>query len=298
MRKVFSILMIMMIPLKALTVPSVIQMKTDTLTLKDVFQGYRGANQEILTPSKDEDSFIPASEVLQIALRNWIDWTPPRGFQGITVRPCSPQNTQMSLRERLDTHLGDVTYSWTPETETLLQKIGKDHEVEIIAIQKDTKDLQITVQNAVGKNFLLQGDLVSENQVPVLSHPLKRGHKIQKEDLTWVSMKSISPGVLRESDQLVGKTIRRPVIKARQPIDKSDVMDAYGTRKNQAITLIAQSSNVFMTTKGKSLENGKLAQVVKVKNLDSGRVIEGKVIGDDLVEVSLPTQWKQTRSSS
>jgi flagella basal body P-ring formation protein FlgA len=57
--------------------------------------------------------------------------------------------------------------------------------------------------------------------------------------------------------------------------------------RGQELILFASSGAMTVTMKGEALEDGAEGDVIRVRNLSSNRVVEGRVIGADKVQVSL-----------
>jgi flagella basal body P-ring formation protein FlgA len=57
-------------------------------------------------------------------------------------------------------------------------------------------------------------------------------------------------------------------------------------KRNEEVELIARGKNFIVKAKGVALENGRLGEVIRVRNKDSQKVVFAKVVGERLVEVS------------
>jgi flagella basal body P-ring formation protein FlgA len=60
-------------------------------------------------------------------------------------------------------------------------------------------------------------------------------------------------------------------------------------QRDQSVTLIYESVGLYLTIRGKALENGTEGDVVSVMNLQSKRTISGVVTGRGQVTISGPT---------
>jgi flagellar basal body P-ring formation protein FlgA len=60
-------------------------------------------------------------------------------------------------------------------------------------------------------------------------------------------------------------------------------------QRDSNVTLIYQTDGIYLTIRGKAIDNGAEGDVVNVLNLQSNRTIAGVVIGRDQVKVSAVT---------
>ncbi len=60
-------------------------------------------------------------------------------------------------------------------------------------------------------------------------------------------------------------------------------------QRDQSVTLIYESPGLYLTIRGKALENGTEGDVVNVINLQSKRTVSGTVIGRGQVSISVAT---------
>jgi flagella basal body P-ring formation protein FlgA len=58
-------------------------------------------------------------------------------------------------------------------------------------------------------------------------------------------------------------------------------------RRGKMVLLIGESKRLLIKTQGKALENGRLGDVIKVKNITSGKVVHATVTGENTVKVDL-----------
>lgn len=91
-------------------------------------------------------------------------------------------------------------------------------------------------------------------------------------------------GFFTSLDQVVGKIAKRPL-----PVDLSLNDSHIAARKlverRQSVMLIAQGTGIDIRMAGEALMDGEANQRIRVRNLRSKRVVEGIVVGDNLVRV-------------
>lgn len=105
--------------------------------------------------------------------------------------------------------------------------------------------------------------------------------KVQKVDLSKAYY-----GYFTNPEELIGmqvsRTIPAGIIINQSFIELPDII-----KKGQDIFIRASAKGINVQLKGKALMNGKLGQIIKIKNSSSGKIIQGKVISASKVVVDL-----------
>ncbi|MCP3901290.1 MAG: flagellar basal body P-ring formation protein FlgA, partial [Desulfobacteraceae bacterium] len=115
---------------------------------------------------------------------------------------------------------------------------------------------------------------------------LKKNQKIEAENLYY---KSVNTSKFRRAyaqkiENVEGK-VPRNVIKKDDLIRINLLGQAPLVRKGEAIKLIAKREGLKIVTAGISQENGLADDLIRVENLNSGKIVRGFVKGKSVVEV-------------
>lgn len=86
--------------------------------------------------------------------------------------------------------------------------------------------------------------------------------------------------------QLLGLETRR-AISAGEVFSPQLLASPRLIRRGQELILFAASGAMTVTMKGEALEDGAKGDMIRVRNLSSNRIVEGRVVGADRVRVSL-----------
>lgn len=127
-------------------------------------------------------------------------------------------------------------------------------------------------------------------QVPVLVtlRPLARGQAVSATDVEVQrrDRASVGPQALSHPDQLVGQIVSRPV--AAGTVLAAGVMAPLRlVRRGQAVTILGESGSFQIRAQGKALGDGSAGELIRVENLSSRRVVEGRIGADGSVRVGL-----------
>lgn len=125
-----------------------------------------------------------------------------------------------------------------------------------------------------------------EMQILVLKRDIKRDEIITENDL---GVEIIDRKSNRGYMQILGD---RPVkalgnLQCGQPLKRSDIIiDRFLVHKGETVTVNFIKKNIIIETQALSMSNGIIGDTVKVKNLDTNKIIVGKVSGDRMVSIS------------
>jgi flagellar basal body P-ring formation protein FlgA len=89
-------------------------------------------------------------------------------------------------------------------------------------------------------------------------------------------------------DGALGMQLRRPM-RAGQAIKVADLTKPDLVQRDQGVTLIYQTAGLYLTTRGKAVDNGTEGDVVNVINLQSKRTVSGVVTGRGQVTIQIAT---------
>jgi len=89
-------------------------------------------------------------------------------------------------------------------------------------------------------------------------------------------------------DGALGMQLRRPM-RAGQAIKIADLAKPDLVQRDQGVTLIYQTAGLYLTTRGKAVDNGTEGDVVNVVNLQSKRTVSGVVTGRGQVTIQIAT---------
>jgi flagella basal body P-ring formation protein FlgA len=118
------------------------------------------------------------------------------------------------------------------------------------------------------------------------SRPLPREHIISDQDIEAVKQPSstLGRGYFTNKADLLGKTTRQ-AIRQDQVLNPGLIKSSSWVKRGEQVELIAQTENFSVSVQGEALSNGSEGEQVRVKNLSSGRVVEGIVTRRGVVRV-------------
>ena len=133
------------------------------------------------------------------------------------------------------------------------------------------------------------GTAVETVEAAVLARGVERNEVIKSSDVVVERRPKAEVGNdVAPRDRAVGMQARKQ-LRAGQALKVADLAKPDLVQRDQAVTLIYQSSGLYLTIRGKALEGGTEGDVVNVLNLQSKRTVSGVVTGRGQVSISVAT---------
>ncbi|UVK81775.1 flagellar basal body P-ring formation protein FlgA [Pseudomonas sichuanensis] len=124
--------------------------------------------------------------------------------------------------------------------------------------------------------------------VVVMTRPLKRESVVGEGDIALRErdVGTLGPGYLTQMDQAVGMKLLRPTV-VDQVLTQQHLEQAEVVRKGDHVVIVARSGTLSVRMPGEALSKGGLHEQIRVRNLNSKRVVKARVTGPGQVEVAM-----------
>ena len=133
------------------------------------------------------------------------------------------------------------------------------------------------------------GSAVEMVEAAVLARNVERGDVLKSSDVVVERRPKAELGTdIAARDKAVGMQARRQ-LRTGQALKAADLVKPDLVQRDQSVTLIYDASGLYLTMRGKALENGTDGDVVNVMNLQSKRTVSGVVSGRGQVSISVAT---------
>lgn len=124
--------------------------------------------------------------------------------------------------------------------------------------------------------------------VVTVSRPLKRENIVTADDVT---LRERDVGMLRQGfltslDQAIGQKVIRPTV-VDQVLTATHLEQAEVIRKGDQVVITARSGTLSVRMPGEALSKGSVSEQIRVRNLNSKRVVKARVTGPGQVEVAM-----------
>lgn len=158
---------------------------------------------------------------------------------------------------------------------------------ERILVQKGLPSKTVFVlEYQDGKRITATAHVKAFDWAVMTRRALKKGYLLQDEDVYTALMEisRIPKDAVRVSDRLAGTALTRSVA-ANAPLAAGMVQESRQVKRGQRVMIIAASEAFSIMAKGELREAGYVGSDVKVVNLDSKKIIVGRLINENTVKV-------------
>ena len=132
------------------------------------------------------------------------------------------------------------------------------------------------------------GSVVETTETAVPTRNFERGEVLKPDDVVIERRPKAEAGSdLATRDRAVGMQARKQ-LRAGQPLKLADIGKPDLVLRDQNVTLTFETAGLYLTIRGKAMENGTEGDVVNVVNLQSKRTVAGVVVGRGQVAVATP----------
>jgi len=106
------------------------------------------------------------------------------------------------------------------------------------------------------------------------------------EKLFYVKREA-APLYVRTLEQVQGKTARRTLV-AGKPIAMNALTEPMVIERGQSVRMVFNSGSLVISSIGVALQPGGVGDVIRLRNIDSGVVVSGRVQADGHIEIGEP----------
>ncbi len=125
-------------------------------------------------------------------------------------------------------------------------------------------------------------------KVPVAKHFIPRGKIIGLSDIRWEirEVNYSNHRFVKDPNFLIGKKAKYSVNPGNVIVENL-LMNKVSVKRGDLVKIILKYNFIKVTSVGKAITSGELGKLIRVLNLKSRKILMGKVVGDDIVEVSV-----------
>ena len=147
---------------------------------------------------------------------------------------------------------------------------------------------EVANENGAAAKLRFTGTAIETVEAAVLARTIERNEIVKSSDVVVERRPKAEVGAdAAARDRAVGMQARRQ-LRAGQAIRAADLAKPDLVQRDQNVTLIYEAPGIYLTMRGKALDNGTEGDVVNVMNLQSKRTLSGTVIGRGQVSITPP----------
>lgn len=279
-----------------------IQVTGDFVRLGDLFRnaGPAADTPVFRSPAPGTSGMVNAQRLAQAAGRHEVIWENPHRVRYIQISRAGTLISEAEindlLAEQFRTQIAGMTTDQTfdirfsSDQSPLFVPSNKEPTAKVVELRYNKRSGHFTAvitapagdPSAIRNTYT--GRAVRVATVPTLVHTMLRDSIISERDVVMrkIPVHRIDSATLRETEELVGKAATR-TLRSGQPLSEADIQQPRLVRKNTEITVRYQSPGLTLTVQALALQSGSKGDIINIRNRQSNRTIQAKVIGPDLV---------------
>jgi flagella basal body P-ring formation protein FlgA len=283
-----------------------VNVASDVVRIGDVVDNAGNAAQIAIyrAPDLGTTGSLPTAQVLAALRAHQVIGVDTKDLKAISVtrlaRTLDSKDIELQVARALERRngLGDATnlsLTFDRDVQTLQLDASNTGNLQPVAARYDQRsgrfDVSFEIANDAGAPTKLRftGSAVETIEAAVLARGVERNEVLKSSDVLIERRPKAEVGNdAAGRDNAVGMQARRQ-LRAGQALRVTDLAKPDLVTRDQNVTLIYESSGLYLTIRGKALEGGTEGDVVNVTNLQSKRTVSGVVVGRGQVSVAIST---------
>jgi flagella basal body P-ring formation protein FlgA len=283
-----------------------VDVASDVVRIGDVVDNAGNAAQIAIyrAPDLGTTGSLPTAQVLAALRAHQVIGVDTKDLKAISVtrlaRTLEAKDIELQVARALERRngLGDaanLSLTFDRDVQTLQLDVSNSGTLQPVAVRYEPRsgrfDVSFEIVNDAGVPTKLRftGGAVETVEAAVLARGVERNEVIKSSDVVIERRPKAEVGNdAAGRDNAVGMQARRQ-LRAGQALRVTDLAKPDLVTRDQNVTLIYESSGLYLTIRGKALEGGTEGDVVNVLNLQSKRMVSGIVVGRGQVSVAIST---------
>jgi flagellar basal body P-ring formation protein FlgA len=283
-----------------------VNVASDVVRIGDVVDNAGNAAQIAIyrAPDLGTTGSLPTAQLLSVLRAHQVIGVDTKELKAISVtrlaRTLEARVIELQVARTLERRngLGDAANLWLTfdrDVQTLQLDASNTGNLQPVAVRYEPRsgrfDVSFEIANdaSVPTKLRFTGTAIETVEAAVLARGVERNEVIKSSDVVVERRPKAEVGSdAAGRDNAVGMQARRQ-LRAGQALRVNDLAKPDLVTRDQNVTLIYESSGLYLTIRGKALEGGTEGDVVNVLNLQSKRTVSGVVVGRGQVSVAIST---------
>jgi flagellar basal body P-ring formation protein FlgA len=281
-----------------------VQVSADIVRIGDVIDNAGGAAQIAIyrAPDLGTTGSLPVAQVLNTLRTHHVIGVDTRDLKEISVtrlaRTLEGKDIELQIARALERRngLGDaanLSLSFDRDPSDVRLDAGFTGNMQAAIVRYDNRNGRFDVTFEIGNEngaaaakLRFTGTAIEIVEAAVLARNVDRNEILKSSDVVVERRPKAEVGAdAAARDRTVGMQARRQ-LRAGQAIRTADLAKPDLVQRDQNVMLVYEAPGVYLTMRGKALDNGTEGDVVNVMNVQSKRTLSGTVIGRGQVSIS------------
>jgi flagella basal body P-ring formation protein FlgA len=283
-----------------------VNVASDVVRIGDVVDNAGNAAQIAIyrAPDLGTTGSLPTAQLLAALRAHQVIGVDTKDLKTISVtrlaRTLDGKDIELQVARALERRNGlgeaaNLSLTFDRDVQTLQLDASNTGNLQPTAVRYEPRsgrfDVSFEIANDAGAPTRLRftGSAIETVEAAVLARGVERNEVIKSSDVLIERRPKAEVGNdAAGRDNAVGMQARRQ-LRAGQALRVTDLAKPDLVTRDQNVTLIYESSGLYLTIRGKALEGGTEGDVVSVLNLQSKRTVSGVVVGRGQVSVAIST---------
>jgi flagella basal body P-ring formation protein FlgA len=293
-----------------------VNVSSDVVRIGDVIDNAGTAAQIAIyrAPDLGTTGSLPTTQVLAALQAHQVIGVDTRDIKAVSVtrlsRAIEAKEIQRQVARALEHHngLGDaanLVLTFDRDLQDIQLEASYSGNIQPVSARFEPRNGRFDVSFEVGSEsnaspakLRFTGTAVETVEAAVLTRNVERNELLKSSDVMIERRPKAEVGSdAATRGAAIGMQMRRQV-RAGQALRTADLAKPDLVQRDDNVTLIFESAGLYLTIRGKALENGTEGDMVNVLNLQSKRTISGVVVGRGQVAISVATPRLPAASDS
>jgi len=282
-----------------------ITVTSDVVRIGDVIDKAGPAAQIAIyrAPDLGTTGSLPAEQVLNALRAHQVIGVDTRDIKVISVtraaRTLDGKEIELQVARALEHRNGlgaaaNLSLTFDRDVQDLKLDASNTGAMQPVSARVDQRSGRFDVSFEIGNDagtpptkLRFTGTAVETVEATVLARDVERNEVLKSSDVVTERRPKAAVGSdAAVRDRTIGMQMRKQ-LRAGQALRTADLAKPDLVVRDQSVTLIYQSTGLYLTASGKAMENGTEGDVVNVLNLQSKRTVVGTVVGRGQVAISV-----------
>ena len=279
----------------------------DVVRIGDVIDNAGSAAQIAIyrAPDLGTTGTLPTAQVLAVLRAHQVIGVDTGDLNEISVtrlaRTLVGKDIELQVARALEHRggLGDaanLSLTFDSDVQDLRLDASNSGAMQPVSVRFDARSARFDVSFAIANDasttptkLRFTGTAVETVEAAVLARDVERNDVLKSSDVVIGRRPKAAVGNdAAAPSRAIGMQMRK-ALRAGQALRTADLTKPDLVQRDQTVTLIYETAGLYLTVRGKALENGTEGDVVSVLNLQSKRTVSGTVIGRGQVSISVAT---------
>jgi flagella basal body P-ring formation protein FlgA len=293
-----------------------VTVSSDVVRIGDVIDNAGSAAQIAIyrAPDLGTTGSLPTAQVLAALQAHQVIGVDTRDIKAVSVtrssRAIEVKEIQLQVAKALEHRNGlgeaaNLVLTFDRDLQDIQLESSYTGDMQAVSPRFDPRTGRFDVAFEIGNDsntapmrLRFTGTAIETVQAAVLTRDVQRNEVLKSSDVTTERRpKAEIGGDAAVRSIAVGMQMRRQ-LRAGQALRSTDLAKPDLVQRDDNVTLIYESTGLYLTVRGKALDNGTDGDVVSVLNLQSKRTVSGVVIGRGQVAITVATPRLPTASES